>query len=154
MNDQKKWLGNRIRIGWFFVGLGILFILVGVYFEINYSYIPYNVSIITGLGILWAGIGIGLIVRYRSVLKNNQSAKRLLNEELDERNQFIRYRAGYRGFWVAIILVYVILMWLSMAANGSLPPIGKEMLWYLQVGCVVIPFAVYLTSVLIDQKKL
>jgi hypothetical protein len=154
MNDQKKWLNNRIRMGWFFVGLGILFILVGVYFEINYSYIPYNVSIVTGLGILWAGIGIGLVVRYQTALKNNQSAKRLLIEEFDERNQLIRYRAGYRGFWVAIILVYVILMWLSMAANGSLPPIGEELLWYFQVACVVIPFGVYIISFIIDQKKL
>jgi len=154
MNNQTKWLNQKIRTGWFFIGLGILFILVGVYFEINYSYIPYNVSIITGLGILWLGIGIGLVVRYMAGKKGDQSAKRLMVEELDERNQLIRYRAGYRGFWVAIILVYIILMWLSMAANGSLPPIGKELLWYLQVLCVVIPFGVYLTSVLIDQKKL
>ena len=94
MSDQKKWLNNRIRIGWLFVGLGILFILVGVYFEINYSYIPYNVSIITGLGILWAGIGIGLIVKYMAVVKGDQSAKRMMVEEQDERNLFIRYRAG------------------------------------------------------------
>jgi hypothetical protein len=69
MRDQNKWLNSRIRIGWFFLGLGVLFILVGVYFEINYSYIPYNVSIITGLGILWADIGICLVVRYMAVKK-------------------------------------------------------------------------------------
>jgi hypothetical protein len=103
---------------------------------------------------LWAGIGIGLVVRYQTALKNNQSAKRLLIEEFDERNQLIRYRAGYRGFWVAIILVYVILMWLSMAANGSLPPIGEELLWYFQVACVVIPFTVYIISFLVDQKRI
>lgn len=154
MNDKKKWINNRIRIGWFFIGLGILFILVGVYFEINYSYIPYNVSIITGLGILWAGIGIGLIVRYMAGKKGAQSAKRLMFEELDERNQLIRYRAGYRGFWVAIILIYIVLMWLSMAANGSLPPISKDVMWYLQAACVVIPFIVYFVSVILDQKKM
>lgn len=153
MSDQNKWLNNRIRIGWFFMGLGVLFILVGVYFEINYSYIPYNISIITGLGILWAGIGIGLVVRYMAVKKGDPSAKRMMVEEQDERNQFIRYRAGYRAFWVAIILTYVILMWLSIAANGSLPPIGKDVLWYLQVACVVIPFSVYIFSFMIDQKK-
>jgi|AutmiccommuBRH23_1029490.scaffolds.fasta_scaffold00301_69 hypothetical protein len=153
MSDQKKWLNNRIRIGWLFVGLGILFILVGVYFEINYSYIPYNVSIITGLGILWAGIGIGLIVKYMAVVKGDQSAKRMMVEEQDERNLFIRYRAGYRAFWVAIILVYIILMWLSMAANGSLLSIGKDLLWYLQAACVLIPFSVYITSFIIDQKR-
>ena len=154
MNDQMKWLNSRIRIGWFFVGLGILFVLVGVYFEINYAYIPYNVSIITGLGILWAGISIGLIVKYMAVIKGDQSAKRMMVEEQDERNLFIRYRAGYRAFWVAIILTYAILMWLSMAANGSLPPIGKDLLWYLQAACVVIPFSVYIISFIIDQKRL
>jgi hypothetical protein len=154
MRDQNKWLNSRIRIGWFFLVMGVLFILVGVYFEINYSYIPYNVSIITGLGILWAGIGIGLVVRYMAVKKGEPSAKRLMVEEQDERNLFIRYRAGYRAFWVAIVLVYVVLMWFSMAANGSLPPIGKELLWYIQAGCVVIPFSVYIISFVMDQKRI
>ncbi len=67
---------------------------------------------------------------------------------------FIRYRAGYRGFWVAIVLVFIVLMWLSMAANGSLPPVGKELLWYLQVVCVVFPFLVYVISMIIDQKRI
>ena len=78
----------------------------------------------------------------------------MMVEEQDERNLFIRYWAGYRAFWVAIILVYVVVMWFSMAANGSLPPIGKELLWYIQAACVVIPFSVYIISVLIDQKKI
>ncbi len=64
MNDQEKWLKQKINTGWIFMGLGILLTLVGVYFEINFSYIPYNVSIITGLGILSLGIGIGMLVRY------------------------------------------------------------------------------------------
>ena len=39
MNDQEKWLKQKINTGWIFMGLGILLTLVGVYFEINFSYI-------------------------------------------------------------------------------------------------------------------
>ena len=124
-----------------------------VYFEFTFAYIPYNISIVTGLGILGVGIGIGLIVKYMPIRKGSLRAKRLMNEELDERNLLIRYRAGYRAFWVAIIQIYAILMWLSLAANGSLPPIGKEFLWYLQATCVVIPFTIYIVSFLFDQNK-
>jgi len=154
MNNHKNWVNNKLRWGRFFIILGILLIGLGIVIEIAFENLPYNLRIISGLGILWIGIGIGMIFRYRSALHGNQSAKRLLIEEHDERNQFIRYRAGYRGFWVAIVLVYILLMWLSFAANGGLPPIGKDLLWYLQAGCVVIPFTVYIISFLSDQKNL
>ncbi len=154
MNKHADLIKNKLRWGWFFGILGIVFIGVGIVFEITFAYLPYKFSIITGLGILWVGIGIGMIIRYRSALRGNQSAKRLLIEEHDERNQFMRYRAGYRGFWVAIVMIYILLMWLSFSANGNLPPIGKDLLWYLLAACVVIPFTVYIISFLSDQKNL
>ena len=154
MNKHADLIKNKLRWGWFFVILGIIFIGVGIVMETTFGYLPYSMSIITGLGILWAGIGIGMIVRYRSALRGNQSTKRLFIEEHDERNQFIRFRAGYRGFWVSILMVYILLLWLSFAANCNLPPIGKDLLWYIQAACVVIPFIVYVVSTLSDQKKL
>jgi len=65
----------------------------------------------------------------------------MMVKEQDERNLFNRYHAGYRAFWIAIVLVYVVLMWFSMAANGSLLPIEKYLLWYIQAACYVkIPY--------------
>lgn len=154
MNKHKNWINQKLRWGWFFVILGIIFIGIGIVFEITFANLPYKYGIITGLGILWGGIGIGMIVRYRSALRDNQDAKRLLIEEHDERNQLLRYRAGYRGFWVAIVMIYILLMWLSFSANGDLPPIGENLLWYLHAACIVIPFIVYIISILSDQKKL
>ena len=154
MSNEKIWVNKKIRLGWFFVILGILFSLVGIAFEIFWSFIPYNVSIITGLGILWLGIGIGIIVKYYAAKKDSISVKRLMIEEQDERNTIIKFRAGYRGFWVSIIMVYILLLWLSLASNGSLPPIEKDLLWYIQAACVIIPFSVYVISFLIDQKKI
>ena len=154
MSKEKIWVNKKIRLGWFFVILGILFSLVGIAFEIFLSYIPYNISIITGLGILWFGIGIGIIVKYYAAKRDSVSVKRLMVEEHDERNVIIKYRAGYRAFWVSIVLVYILLLWLSLSSNGSLPPIGKDLLWYIQAACVVIPFLVYIISFLLDQKRI
>ena len=154
MSNEKIWVNKKIRLGWFFVILGILFSLVGIAFEIFLSYIPYNISIITGLGILWFGIWIGIIVKYYAAKRDSVSVKRLMVEEYDERNVIIKYRAGYRAFWVSIVLVYILLLWLSLSSNGSLPPIGKDLLWYIQAACVVIPFLVYIVSFITDQKKI
>lgn len=154
MSKEKIWVNKKIRLGWFFVILGILFSLVGIAFELFLSYIPYNISIITGLGILWFGIGIGIIVKYYAAKRDSVSVKRLMVEEHDERNVIIKYRAGYRAFWVSIVLVYILLLWLSLSSNGSLPPIGKDLLWYIQAACVVLPFLVYIISFLSDQKRI
>ncbi len=62
----------------------------GIFLEIQYTDLPYDPRIITGLGILFAGIGIGNLVRYRAAMKDGQSARRLTIEERDERTVLIK----------------------------------------------------------------
>jgi hypothetical protein len=75
-------------------------------------------------------------------------------EEHDERTVLIRARAGNRAYWVSTALVYLGLMWASFASSGSLPVLGGDALWNFLAAAVLIPFAVYVASMMVDQRKL
>ncbi len=154
MDNRTQWIKNRIRMGSMFLAAGVMIAIVGIFTELQFAYLPYNFRIITGLGILLAGIGIGYLLRYRAALKDEQSAKRLTVEERDERTVLIRARAGNRAYWVSAALIYIGLMWASFAANGDLPPLTGNTLWFFFAAGVLLPFGVYITSILIDQRNL
>ena len=154
MNNRTKWIRSRIRMGWIFLAAGSIVAIVGIFTELQFAYLPYNFRIITGLGILLGGIGVGYLVRYRAALKDEQSAMRLTVEERDERTVLIRTRAGNRAYWVSTALIYLGLMWVSFAANGSLPALTGNTLWFFLAVGVLIPFGVYITSILVDQRNI
>jgi len=154
MNNRTKWISSKIRMGWMFLATGIIVAIMGIFAELQFAYLPYNFRIITGLGILLGGIGVGYLVRYRAALKDEQSAMRLNVEERDERTVLIRTRAGNRAYWVSTALIYLGLMWVSFAANGSLPALTGNTLWFFLAVGVLIPFGVYITSILVDQRNI
>ena len=154
MDNRTKWISTRIRLGWILLSAGAFVGLVGIFFELKYSNLPNNFRIITGLGILLVGIGIGYLVRYTAGRKDEPTARRVYVEERDERNVLIRLRAGNRAYWVSAALIYTGLMWASFATNGSLPTMSGDALWYFLAACVLIPFGVYCTSILIDHRNL
>ena len=153
MDNRKHWIFSRIRLGIFSLVVGLLVIFVGVWLELAFSSLPYDARIITGLGILLAGLGIGLLVRYGAALKDSQAALRLSVEERDERTVQIRQRAGHRAYWVSTALVYLGLMWASFAANNTLIDLAGDALWYFLASGVLIPFGVYIASILLDQRN-
>ena len=153
MSDQNKWLQNKIRWGWIWLIAGVILSLTGVIIGLVYSPLPYDPRIITGVGIVLVGVGLSILIRYRVAGKDATALRRLSAEERDERSELIRARAGNRAFWVAISLTYIGLMWSSYASNGQLPPLSGDTLWYYLVGCVVVPFIVYIASVLNGERK-
>ncbi len=153
MDKRASWIATRVTLGWVFLVAGVIVAFVGILSEVRFSYVPFDFRLITGLGILLAGIGVGFLIRYRSALKDEQSARRLTAEERDERTVMIRNRAGNRAYIVSTALVYSGLMWTSFAANDSLPALAGDVLWFFLAICVVIPFGVYVGSILNDQQK-
>jgi hypothetical protein len=153
MDNRKKWIFNKIKLGWFLFGTGIVLMASGVITGRMFSNLPYNFGIVTGLGIFLTALGINNLVVYRKALMDEQVALQLTMTERDERTIYIRSRAGNRAYWVSTALVYAGLMWESFAANGSLPALFGNSLWYFLAAAVLIPFAVYAGSILIDQKK-
>lgn len=113
----------------------------------------FNNNLIGGLGILFIGIGIGRVFRYRTALKDPALARTIAAEEKDERTILIRAKAGNRGFWVGIVLGYILLMWEAISSYGGLPEINNDLMCYLLAGLVVLPFLVYAISYIIEESR-
>jgi hypothetical protein len=141
-------------LGRLLVAAGALTILVGIAAELAYVGSSYNMRIITGLGIALTGVGIGFLLRYRAAATDPDAARRIVSEELDERTVLIRARAGNRAYWTSAAIVYAGLMWASNAANGGLPPLTGDALWWFLAAAFLLPFGVYVASILVDQRTI
>ncbi len=147
----EQYLQNRIRLGWGLLIGGVVVFAVGLALQLLFS-VPFNARIISGLGIFIFGLGIAQMVRYRAARSDRKAAARIVNEERDERMQLIRGRAGHRAFWVSLAMTYIALMWLSFASSGSLPAPTPDGLWYYLAAAVVLPFLIYVASIVYDQN--
>lgn len=154
MDNRTKWVKTKSHLGWILLVAGTLIGIVGIIVESQNTHQPYNYHIITGLGILLAGYGIGNLVLYRIALKDDQTVRRLAVEDRDERTKLIRARAGNRAYWVSSVLIYIGLMWVSFAANGSLPDLSGDALWFFLAACTLVPIGIYIISILIDERNL
>ncbi len=152
MSNQQKWINCQMRIGWVFLGAGLILVVIGIGLERSIRILSINPKIITGLGIFLLGMAIAYLVRYGSARRSLQAANRLASQELDERTQSIRARAGNRAYWFSAILTYALLMWISFAKNGGLPALSDDMLWYVLAGMVILPFGIYAGSIIYDEK--
>jgi hypothetical protein len=153
MSKQSSWILARVRLGWLLLVLGIVVAVAGIVAKLVSPPPPFNERIITGVGILFLGVGIAYLVRYHAALKDENSAKRLTAEERDERAVFIRSRAGNRAFWVSTGLVYIGLMWSSFASRGDLPALDGDTLWFFLAGAMLVPFIVYIVSLFLDEQN-
>ena len=153
MTDRTTWLRIRVRAGWLLVATGILVFAASLVLARANPDFPWNLRILGGVGIVFCGLGVGLLVRYRAAISNPEVAHRLVVEERDERGVQIRQRAGQRAYWVSAILVYVGLMWASFASNGGLPALEGDLLWNCLVIAFLVPLSVYYGSVIVDERR-
>jgi hypothetical protein len=153
MNSQNKWIKNKMRTGWAVLTGGALVAIIGILMEPRSTNLSFDPRIISGAGILLIGVGVSNLVRYGLAVRDAQSARRLSAEERDERGVLIRSRAGNRAYWVSAALIYAGLMWDSFAANGKLPDLSGDTLWFFLAACVIIPLIVYITSLIYDEHR-
>ena len=152
MTDAKKWIAVRVRFGWGLLAAGGL---VGFFSRWATSAgSSYNLQMLIGLSFILMAAGVGLLVRFGAGLKDEASARRLMTNTHDERTVMIRMRAGNRAFWMSTVLVYSGLMWTSYATRGGLPVLSQDALWYFLAVAVVVPFAIYIGSILMDERAL
>ncbi len=152
MNARSQWTQRQARLGYALLIAGALLLIVSLLLPALVGALPFNPRIIGGLGILLLGLGFARLVRYNAARKDEQAARRLMIEETDERTRLLRDRSGNRAYWVSTVLAYALLMWLSFAANGSLPTPDMDTLWYALAAVVVLPFIVYAAGLVYDQQ--
>lgn len=154
MNKQNKWINRQARLGGWLLAGGILVAAVGAALELTRADLPFDARLVTALGILLLGGATAYLLRYRSARKDPDAAQRLITEENDERNRLMRLRAGSRAYTASLILAMIGLMWVSWAANGSLPSLSDDVLWYYLAVLVIAPGLVYLASLLMDDHQM
>jgi hypothetical protein len=153
MNERNAWITNQVRLGWILVVAGVALLIGGVVISRLNEGGPWNFGVIGGVGIVVTAFGIDRIVRYRPALRDETVARRLAMKERDERTILIRARAGNRAYWASAALVYGGLMWVSLAGNGSLPMIEGDGTWWFLAAAVLVPFAVYAASIVIEDQR-
>lgn len=152
MNNQQNRMQQKKTFAKIFLTAGILAITLGVFLEIRHITAGFDPRLVTSGGILLLGVGFSTWLRYRKTSQDTPEARQIINAESDERALFIRNRAGHRGFWAAIALTYSLLMWESIASNGSLPMLSGDARWLWLAAAVVIPFVIYISSIVYDQS--
>ena len=153
MTDKIAWIKKNVTLGRALVGAGLLIMVAGIVLNISLRDWPFNIRIVTGAGILLFGIGVGMVVKYKAMLTNDPQAQRLVAEELDERSRAIRTQAGYWAYLVSAALVFVGLLWAGWAANGMLPQLQGDTLWYALIVALVLPFLVYMGGILLGERQ-
>lgn len=153
MNKQTQWVKNQVRLGWLLLIAGAVIFVIGLLLPVIIEAPGFNTRIVGGIGILLMGIGVANVVRFSSASHDPQAARRVVSAERDERLRAIRARAGSRAYLASAVLIYVLLMWLSFAANGSLPQLSNDILWYCLAAALVLPFLVYAYTLIDEQRK-
>jgi membrane protease YdiL (CAAX protease family) len=149
MDNSIKYISRRWRLSLVLLAAGVILAIAGALLPRLVGPLPINPKLVTALGILAFGVGLGIAVRYGSGLKNPAAARRLVSEEQDERQAILRGRAGFRAFLAAEALAYILLMIVSL--NAYQDPLA-DALWYALAVIVLAPFAVYAISLSYDEK--
>ncbi len=115
MNQQEKYVNTKLRLSTIFLVVGVILFVAGILLQISDLNLPFNVRIISGLGIFLVGVAIAYRVKYGSAKKDPLATQRLVNAERDERMVLIRAKAGNRAYFCSAILTYGLLLWVSYA---------------------------------------
>jgi hypothetical protein len=153
MDEQRTWIRGRVMTGRVLVAVGVAIFAASLVLRALDAFQGWNVGIAGGLGILAIGVGVGLIVQYRSALNDDAAAHRIIVAERDERVVGIRTRAGNRAWVVSAVITWLGLMWASFAASGNLPDLTGDVLWWFLVVGLAVPFVVYAGSITVEQYR-
>lgn len=154
MSSNKAWADRQRRIGWTLAATAVVVGATGLTLQAVATGLPFDPRLVTGLGILLLGLAIAALMRGGVATRVSDTTKRIGVEERDERNVAIRRFAGNRAFVVSVALTYTLLMWVSFAANGQLPAISPDGLWYALAAAVVLPMVVYVGSIIAAQRSM
>ncbi|MFN8631004.1 MAG: hypothetical protein U0838_12020 [Chloroflexota bacterium] len=152
MDEQRAWIKGRVLTGWALVATGGAILAISLILRAANAFPGVNMGVIGGLGILALGFGIGLVAQYRRALHDEAAARRVIVAERDERTVGIKTRAGNRAWVVSAVITWLGLMWASLAANGNLPRLDGDVLWWFLVAALGIPFFVYAGSITYEER--
>lgn len=157
--ERNQWIRRRFYRGLTLLAAGAVAGFAGVLIETLGVALPVPPRLLTGLGVLLAGIGLGTVIRYGSALLNKNPYRAQTPGSGDEtvhvlNVHIIRARAGSRAYVASAGMIAVGLMWESFAATGSLPHLSGDLLWNALACGLLVPLAVYVLSVSADRRRM
>lgn len=153
MRKQADWSKGVLRWGEICAVLGAGMTVIGLILRAATGN-PGNLGkFITAGGLFIQFLGIASLAQYIYARRNPSAGRQMMINERDERMQSIRARAGYRAFWMSSGLTYALLMWVAFAGSVSLPKLTDDVLWFVLVGVVVVPFIVYIGQIVYLQSN-
>jgi hypothetical protein len=152
MSNELKWIQRQSRFGLAFLVAGLVVMALGISLERRMEPLPFDARSVTAAGILLLGIATAFLWRYFFGRRNPQAAARLANKANDERYRTIHARAGNRAYWISLILGYLGLAYVSRMESRAVPVLSVDALWYYLAALVVFPFAIYIVSLVYDEK--
>ncbi|GEM_PF-1818439 len=154
MQNKPTNVNRQIILGWLLLGIGGVCFLIGVaFFEIPRLNIIPATKLVSGLGILIAGLGVGQLVKYAPARVSAQTAKRIMIEDQDERLQTIRLRAGNKAFEITSAVSCIgLIVYSSLNVQGESASLYDGM-WYYLVFLFLLSVGVYGISLARYQNK-
>ncbi|MBM3138425.1 MAG: hypothetical protein FJZ98_09590 [Chloroflexi bacterium] len=153
MKTIEKYKNQQRMYAQLFLIAGIVCTGAGVAIETTNISLGIDPRLITGLGILLLGLSLSAWLRFYSAEKRPQTTQRMVVAESDERMTAIKNKAGQRGFWTSMAIIYGLLMWESISSNDSLPILSADARWYWLAAAVVLPMAVYIGSIVQGNRE-
>ena len=153
MSRDEHWLGRQMAWGVALVGVSLLVFVVGLLLQVLGADQPFDPRLVSGLGVLLLGVGIGRLVQYMTLRRDPGAVRRIRIEAQDERTTLMRMRAGSRAHLVSELLTFALLMWVSFASHGQLSALSKDELWFALAAVVVVPMLVFVGSMVYEARR-
>jgi uncharacterized membrane protein len=151
MRKQTSLEKSKLFLGLALIATGLIVIAAGLLLPRLVDTLNFNPRLIPAAGVVLLGVGFAQLVQYATIRLVPQAARQMLIDNRDERSRQIRARAGNRAFWVSIIMAYIVLLWVSLASSGNIPPLSEDALTIFLVATVVAPMIVYIVGLLYEQ---
>lgn len=147
MTDHKSKLNRELVKGLILLGLGVVLFVFSMFTFKSHLFIPYH-SIIEGIGLFLAVVGIWNLIQHLRYQKHPDIAKRAMVESTDERQLLIKSRSGNNAFKVGVTATYLALLF----AGATEDSISSDLAWWVLAGIVVLTLIVYIVSIIRYEK--
>ena len=142
---------SKLMWGLALLAAGLLIIIVGLVLPRLVDISAFNPRLIPAAGVVLVGVGIAYLGQYATIRLDPEAGRQLLIQATDERFRLIRARAGSRAFWVSIVMTYIILLWVALAASGNIPALSDNTLTFILAAAVIVPMVVYVVGFIYEQ---
>lgn len=151
MHDQANWATSILLRGVVHAGMGLVVTVYVALLGLVSGGLAGPRRLGFAVGILLLGLGTVRLVQYAYIRRHPQAGWRMMVNERDERLQLIRARAGLWAFVISSAMAITLLIWASFGPELDLPALAGDVLWLSLLVLVVVPWLVYVGSVVCER---